>query len=60
MLLQASDTLGKIPSFHFDLVDIGREVIAANFSATFSAYSIAFTKGDAKGCAGLEAEMGYG
>jgi len=57
LLLQASDTLGKIPSFHFDLVDIGREVIAANFSATFSAYSIAFTKGDAKGCAGLEAEL---
>ena len=37
LLLAAADTHGSVPSFRFDVVDVGREVIAANFSATFSA-----------------------
>eukprot|EP01051_Picozoa_sp_SAG22_P002286 SAG22_NODE_101_length_20519_cov_15.588002_2_plen_213_part_00 len=39
LLLQAADSLGGVASYHYDLVDVGRQVIAANFSAAFSEVS---------------------
>lgn len=45
-LLNAVSVIGKVPSFRFDLVDVGREVIAANFSATLNAFKQAFTDRD--------------
>eukprot|EP00041_Stephanoeca_diplocostata_P038457 m.1517851 g.1517851 ORF g.1517851 m.1517851 type:complete len:1260 (-) comp25219_c0_seq4:160-3939(-) len=45
-LLDAADTVGTVPSFRFDLVDVGREVIAANFSTTLSAFKQAFSDRD--------------
>lgn len=50
LLLQASDSLGHVASYHYDLVDVGRQVIAANFSGTFAAYTAAFKSQNADTC----------
>lgn len=46
LLMAAAPTLGSVGSYRFDLVDVGRQVIAANFSSSLAAYQIAFAKGD--------------
>lgn len=46
LLLSAAPELSAVASYRFDVVDLGREVLAANFSAGFSAYSAAFQRGD--------------
>ena len=40
-LLSESETLGKIPSFRFDLVDVTREFLEANFSASAGVFNAA-------------------
>ena len=57
LLLGAAGAHGGVASFGFDLVDIGREVIAANFSATLSEYDAAFGRRDAATAAVLAKRM---
>jgi len=42
LLLKAKDQLAFVESYHFDLVDVAREVIAANFSATLAEFQKQF------------------
>jgi hypothetical protein len=41
--------LHSVPSYRFDLVDVGREVIAANFSATANSFMAAFASNSTVG-----------
>jgi hypothetical protein len=56
LLLQASGSLDGVASYHSDLVDVSRQVIAANFSGTFAQYAAAFKAQDAAACATLAAK----
>jgi hypothetical protein len=56
-LLDGADALGGISSYRFDLVDVGREVLARNFTAGWVAYGAAFAAGDAARCAALSAQL---
>ena len=42
-LASASGDLGAVPSYRFDLIDVAREVISANFSATYVYVSSLFS-----------------
>eukprot|EP00750_Incisomonas_marina_P001454 INCI1126.1.p1 GENE.INCI1126.1~~INCI1126.1.p1 ORF type:complete len:299 (+),score=55.38 INCI1126.1:429-1325(+) len=44
-LMEAIPDLGEVASFQFDLVDVARSVIAANFSAGWTQYQAAFAAG---------------
>ena len=57
LLLKASSELQLAGSFKFDLIDLGREVLAANFSAAFTLYKAAFEKRDKALCDTLSAQM---
>ena len=52
-LLEAAGQLGAVATFRFDLVDLGRRVIASKFADTWGEYSLAFKKRNATGCARL-------
>lgn len=53
LLLEAAPSHGHVPSFRMDIVDVGREVLAANFSSTFAAYNAAFLRADATATSAL-------
>jgi hypothetical protein len=57
LLLKASPKLGPVASYRFDLVDVGRQVIASHFSTIFQQYHAAFQKGDIDVCALLEKQL---
>ena len=57
MLLAAAGSHGNVASYRFDLVDVGREVIAANFSATYAEYNAAFARKDATSTAALASQL---
>ena len=54
LLLRAGGgRLGAVPSYRFDLIDVGREVLGRNFSATLAQYGAAFKRADAAAVASL-------
>lgn len=53
-LLAASDALGSVASYRFDLVDIGRYVIGGRFSTVWGEYVTAFQQRNVSGCHSLE------
>jgi hypothetical protein len=57
LLLKASGKLSPVASYRFDLIDVGRQVIAGNFSAVYGQYRAAFLASDANGCAALEKQL---
>ena len=57
MLLKASDKLGTVASYKFDLVDLGRQVIGNEFGAIYSQYRAAFLKQDKTSCNSLSTQL---
>lgn len=57
LLLEAKDSHGHVPSFRFDVVDVGREVIAANFTAMFAVYNANFVAKNAAATAVLARQL---
>ena len=56
-LMKAIPELGQVALFRFDLVDVARAVVAANFSATLSAYQAAFSDGDRDRTSSLSTQL---
>ena len=56
MLATASEELGQVPSFRFDLVDVAREVIASKFAATWAQYIPAYHRNDTVAAAAVAKE----
>ena len=54
LLIAASDTLGEVASFRYDAIDVGRFVIAGNFSSVWQQYAAAFAKRNLTACRLLE------
>ena len=57
LLIKASETLGTVASYKFDLIDLGRQVIGNHFAATYSDYRAAFMKQDKAACASLSQQL---
>lgn len=53
-LLAASDTLGSVATYRFDLVDIGRYVIGAKFLTVWNEYVAAFQQHNVSACDRLQ------
>ena len=57
LLLKASDKLGTVASYKFDLIDLGRQVIGNKFAATYSEYRAAFLQQNKTACAALSQQL---